>query len=65
LNKLVYDFHLIVRLSVFGGERLQDDSGQFCKLSGELCHKMRTTVEYDRFGDSINPPDAQNTNLPV
>jgi hypothetical protein len=63
LNKLVYNFRLIVRLSVFGDKRLQDDSGQFGKLPKELCYKLGTTIGYDRFGGLINPPDMHKIQI--
>jgi hypothetical protein len=63
LNKLVHNFRLIVRLSVLGGGRLQDDSGQFGKFPRELCYKLGTTVGCDRFRSSINPPDVHKIQI--
>jgi hypothetical protein len=63
LNKLVYNFRLTVRLSVFGGGRLQDDPGEFCKLPEEFCYKLRTTIGCDYFGGSINPPDMHKIQI--
>jgi hypothetical protein len=39
---------------VLGGGWLQGDFGQFCKLSGEFCYKLETTIECNRFRDPIN-----------
>jgi hypothetical protein len=63
LNKLVYNFRLIVRLSVLGGGRLQDDFGQFGKLPRELCYKLGTTVGCNRFKGSINPPNVHKIQI--
>jgi hypothetical protein len=63
LNKLVYNFRLTVRLSVLGGERLQDNFGQFGKLPKELCYKLGTTVGYNRFGGPINPSDMHKIQI--
>jgi hypothetical protein len=63
LNKLVHNFRLTVRLSVFGGRRLQGDSGQFGKLPRELCYKLGTTVGYDRFRGFINPSDMHKIQI--
>jgi hypothetical protein len=63
LNKLVHNFCLIVRLSVLGDKRLQNDSNQFGKLSREFCYKLRTTIECDRFRDSINPSDMHKIQI--
>jgi hypothetical protein len=63
LNKLVHNLRLIVRLSVLGGGRLQDDSGQFGKLPKELCYKLGITVGCDRFRGSINPSDVHKIQI--
>jgi hypothetical protein len=63
LNKLVHNFRLIVRLSVLGGERLQNDFGQFGKLPGEFCYKLGTTIKCDRFRGPINPSDVHKIQI--
>jgi hypothetical protein len=63
LDKLVHNFRLTVRLSVLGDGRLQDDPGEFCKLPGELCYKLGTTIGCDYFGDSMNPPDMHKIQI--
>jgi hypothetical protein len=63
LNKLVHNFRLTVRLSVFGDERLQNDFGQFGKLPREFCYKLGITVGCDRFGGSINSPDMHKIQI--
>jgi hypothetical protein len=63
LNKLVHNFRLTVCLSVLGGERLQDDFGQFGKLPKEFCYKLGTTIGCDRFGGSINPPNMHKIQI--
>jgi hypothetical protein len=63
LNKLVHNFRLIVRLSVLGGKRLQNNFGQFGKLPGEFCYKLRTTIECDYFRGLINPPDVHKIQI--
>jgi hypothetical protein len=63
LNKLVHNFRLIVRLSVLGDGRLQDDSGQFGKLPKEFCYKLGTTIGCDRFRGPINPPDVHKIQI--
>jgi hypothetical protein len=63
LNKLVYNLRLTVRLSVLGGGRLQDDSGQFGKLPEEFCYKLENTIECDCFGGFINPSNMHKIQI--
>jgi hypothetical protein len=48
---------------VLGDERLQDDFGQFSKLSREFCYKLGTTVGFDRFKDFINSSDIHKIQI--
>jgi hypothetical protein len=63
LDKLIYDFCLTVRLSVFDNGRLQGDPDEFCKLPGEFCYKLRTTIECNCFGGFINSSDMHKIQI--
>jgi hypothetical protein len=63
LNKLVHNFRLIVRLSVLGDGRLQDNFGQFGKLPREFCYKLEITIGCDRFKGLINSSDMHKIQI--